>query len=287
LRPSFFGPLQGFTLLSRIAYPSEVFGSYIERWALEPEGEPIITRSSHLLPVRWRGRPAMLKIARDAEERAGARLMRWWGGCGAAGVYAEADDAILLERAESRCSLFHMAMTGSDDLATRTICRTVAILHLPRPMHLPELVPLAKWFEALAPAARAHGGIFEASSSAARFLFADPRPSAVLHGDIHHGNILHFGERGWLAIDPKGLLGEPGYDYANLFCNPELAVVTTPGRLQKQLAVVVQESQLEPRRILHWVLAYAGLSAAWFLNSGESPQSNLMVAAIAASELNR
>ncbi|MCA1369797.1 3'-kinase [Bradyrhizobium sp. BRP14] len=264
-----------------------MFTSHIEQWALEPEGEPIITRSSHLLPVLWRGKPAMLKVAREPEEKAGGTLMRWWNGRGAARVYAYADDAILLERAESRCSLFHMAMTGSDDLATKIICRTVATLHQPRRMHLPELVPLARWFEALAPAARAHGGIFEACSSAASFLFADPRPPVVLHGDIHHGNILHFGERGWLAIDPKGLRGEPGYDYANLFCNPELAVVTTPGRLQKQLSIVAQEAQLEPRRILHWILAYAGLSAAWFLNSGESPQNNLTVAAIAASEMNR
>ncbi|WEX75853.1 aminoglycoside phosphotransferase family protein [Sinorhizobium numidicum] len=263
-----------------------MFGPLIERWSLEPDGEPIATRSSRLLPVRWRGLPAMLKIARMAEEKSGGRLMRWCDGHGAARVFAEAGDAILLERAESRRSLFHLAMTGSDDAATRIICRTVAMLHAPRATPLPELVPLDRWFEALEPAARAHGGIFEICAGAARFLFTDPHPPTVLHGDIHHGNILDFGARGWLAIDPKGLYGDRGFDYANLFCNPELPVVTAPGRLQKQFAIVLTEARLEAPRLLRWILAYAGLSAAWFLQDGESAENNLVVAEIAAAELN-
>jgi hypothetical protein len=49
-----------------------------------------------------------------------------------------------------------------------------------------------------------------------------------LHGDIHHDNILDFGRRGWLAIDPKRLFGERGFDYANLFCNPDLSDPSHP-----------------------------------------------------------
>ena len=41
----------------------------------------------------------------------------------------------------------------------------------------------------------------------------------LLHGDLHHENIMH-GPRGWLAIDPKGVLGDPGFDAANMFYNP-------------------------------------------------------------------
>jgi streptomycin 6-kinase len=50
--------------------------------------------------------------------------------------------------------------------------------------------------------------IFSLSAETAHALLAAPREITVLHGDIHHDNILHFGERGWLAIDPKGLIGE-------------------------------------------------------------------------------
>lgn len=268
-------------------YPVLMFASWIKRWSLVPDGEVITTRSSQLLPVRWRGLPAMLKIAQEAEERFGGRLMQWWNGHGAARVYAEEDDAILLERAESRRSLFHMAMTGGDDAATRVICRTVAALHAPRSTPLPELVPLERWFAALPPVARAEGGLFQICAGAARVLFAEPHPPSVLHGDIHHGNILDFGERGWLAIDPKSLHGERGFDYANLFCNHELPIVTAPGRLEKQLAVVADETPLDPRRVLQWILAYAGLSAAWFLQDGESAERPLAMAAIAAAALNR
>ncbi|RVI15972.1 3'-kinase, partial [Sinorhizobium meliloti] len=100
-----------------------MFTSFIDEWSLEPAGDPILTRTSRLLPVRWRGLPAMLKVADEPEERSGGQLMRWWDGHGAAQVYAATDSAILLERSESRRSLFHMAMTGSDDDATRIACR--------------------------------------------------------------------------------------------------------------------------------------------------------------------
>lgn len=110
-----------------------MFTSFIDEWSLEPAGDPILTRTSRLLPVRWRGLPAMLKVADEPEEKSGGQLMRWWDGHGAAQVYAAADSAILLERSESRRSLFHMAMTGSDDDATRIACRAVAMLHAARP----------------------------------------------------------------------------------------------------------------------------------------------------------
>ena len=63
-----------------------IFDDHLARWHLTPDGEPIATRSSDLLPVRRAGAPAMLKIAREAEERWGGLLMRWWGGDGAARV---------------------------------------------------------------------------------------------------------------------------------------------------------------------------------------------------------
>jgi streptomycin 6-kinase len=59
-------------------------------------------------------------------------------------------------------------------------------------------------------------------------LLAEPREVGVLHGDLHHGNVLDFGVRGWLAIDPKGLLGERGFDFANIFTNPISQI--RPGR---------------------------------------------------------
>ncbi len=103
----------------------------------------------------------------------------------------------------------------------------------------------------------------------------------------HHGDVLDFGVRGWLAIDPKRVRGERGYDYANLICNPDLPTATDPKRLRRQLQVISEAAGLDRQRLLQWVLAFAGLSAAWFLEDDalEQASGQLKVAQIAASML--
>jgi streptomycin 6-kinase len=261
------------------------FDAYLARWGLIPDGAPAVTHSSSLLPVRRDGVPAMLKIAREAEERAGARLMVWWDGEGAARVLEHDGDALLMERATGGGSLAAMAREGRDDEASRILCAAAARLHAARDRPAPELVPLARWFRALEPAAAARGGIVARAAAAARELLASPRDVTVLHGDVHHGNVLDFGSRGWLAIDPKGLVGERGFDFANLFCNPDRETAAVPGRLARQADVVAAAAGLERGRLLRWVLAYAGLSAAWSLEDGDQPGVVLAVAELAAAEL--
>ena len=264
-----------------------MFDDYLERWSLVPDGQPVITHSSRLLPVLWRAKPAMLKIALAAEEKSGGEVLQWWAGEGAARVYARENDALLLERATGGRALSSMAVSGEDDGASRIICHVVGALHRPRGVPLPTLAPLRNWFAELEPAAVTHGGIFAECSAVARALLSEPQEVTALHGDIHHANILDFGDRGWLAIDPKGLYGERGYDYANIFCNPEGAGVADAARLRRRLAVVADASGLEPRRLLQWIVAHAGLSAAWFLSDDGSPAPRLAVAELALAELNR
>ncbi|HEY8005928.1 MAG TPA: aminoglycoside phosphotransferase family protein [Methylocella sp.] len=260
--------------------------TYFKRWRLTPDGKPIITFSSSLLPVRQIGVPAMLKIALSEEERIGGDLMSLWNGEGAALVLAKDGDAILLERAEGGRSLAKLASNGKDDEASRIICGVVAKLHALRIEPFNGLFPLPQWFRELEPAAARFGGILLKSAATAHDLLATPRDVVVLHGDIHHDNILDFCERSWLAIDPKGLLGERGFDYANIFCNPH-EIAMGPGRLSRQASIVAEASGLERTRLLRWVLAYAGLSAAWFLNDGERAELPLAVAEVAAAELAR
>ena len=103
---------------------------------------------------------------------------------------------------------------------------------------------------------------------------------------LHHDNVLDFGAMALgLPSDPKGLVGERGFDYANLFFNPWPAAAD-PGRLQRRLALVVEASGLEPARLLQWILAYGGLSAAWTLESGMpdgGPGRALQIAEMAAA----
>jgi len=100
----------------------------------------------------------------------------------------------------------------------------------------------------------------------------------VLHGDIHHQNILDFGADGWLAIDPKGLLGEHYFDYANIFCNPNEETAMKPGRLERQARVISERAGLDYQRLLQWGLAYAGLSAAWHFEEGSNADLALNIA---------
>ena len=73
---------------------------------------------------------AMLKIARDAEEKRGGLLMNWWNGDGAARVYADdGEGALLLERACGPRSLVQMARNGHDEEATGILCDAIARLH--------------------------------------------------------------------------------------------------------------------------------------------------------------
>lgn len=267
-----------------------MFDHHLALWNLKPDGAPIVTATARLLPVRRNGEAAMLKIATETEERFGGVLMRWWDGEGAARVLAMDEHAILLERAQGVRSLSELARNGCDDEATRIICDVVATLHAPRAKPLPALIPLSAWFRELWPAAANHGGILARSAEAARLLLADPREVGVVHGDIHHDNILDFGERGWLAIDPKRLHGEHGFDYANLFCNPDLAdpsrpIATSPERFARRLDIVVERAGLERTRLLRWIIAWTGLSAAWFMGDGVDPQTDLRIAQLAIAAI--
>ncbi|MCF5704030.1 aminoglycoside phosphotransferase family protein [Pseudomonas syringae] len=264
-----------------------MFQPWLTRWSLVTDGAPIITPGSRLLPVRLGATPAMLKVAMDNDEKHGNRLVTWWGGDGAARVLAHHEDGLLMERAMGRRSLMHMAMHGEDDEASRILCSALARLHAPRPTRPPPLVELGPWFASLRIAAVQHGCLYDLSLQTAEALFAAPQDVVVLHGDMHHDNVLDFESRGWLAIDPKRVRGERGFDYANLICNPDLPTATDPQRFRRQLEVIVEAAGLDRRRLLQWVLAFAGLSAAWFLEDDalEQASGQLKVAQIAASML--
>lgn len=261
------------------------FDDYLFRWQLVPDGNPIVTSTSRLLPVLREHEPAMLKIASEPEERWGAGLMTWWNGEGAARVLAHEGDALLMERATGDGSLAEMVASGQDEQATRIICGVAARLHAPSVRPRPELVSLTRWFEQLEPAAQRHGGLLRRASAVARELLSAPREVTVLHGDLHHGNILDFGPRGWLAIDPKRLVGERAFDFVNILRNPDAEVALSAGRFRRQLDVLEAAAHLDRQRLLKWTLAFCGLSAAWLLAEGRRPELDLAVAELAIAEL--
>lgn len=263
--------------------------SCLQRWCLVPDGPGFATHSSDMQPARtgW-GAPVMLKLPREPHEIRGSALMHWWNGDGAATVLAldSESGALLLERALGLRSLADMARcdAAGDDGASRILCAVAARLHAPRPLPLPGLMPLRAWFADLWPQARAHGGVFLPAADIALRLLDDPRDEAPLHGDLHHDNVLDFGADDWRAIDPHALAGERGFDFANLFSNPqppgraESEVALRPGRLARQVEVVAAAARLEHTRLLQWIVACSALSAAWILADGDDASLDLAVA---------
>ena len=238
-------------------------------WRLEADGAAFATRWSTLVPVRRDGAALMLKLAHSLEEARGGRLMQAWGGAGAAFVSARRGPALLMERAPGG------TLAGlDDDAATRAIVAVAGRLRAATPP-LPRLVPLRRWFRALWPARE---GVLGACAAVARGLLEDPRDEGVLHGDLHHGNVLDFGAAGWKAIDPKGLWGECGFEFAALLRNPDAGRALAAGRMERQAALVAALTGIPPERVLAWVAAAAGLSAAWTLSDGGDAAADLALA---------
>ncbi len=260
----------------------------LDRWSLHTDGDLFATRTGFLQPVHTAsGEAAILKISHSPEERFGAEMMAWWGGQGAAKVLAHEGDALLLERATGERSLAAMARGGQDDEATQIICTAAAALHGCRGTRPQGLTPLEVRFRSLFLAAESHGGLLARCAGTARDLLGSPQDVVALHGDLHHGNVLDFGPRGWLAIDPKGLSGERGFDFANLLRNPDPETAKAPGRFARQASVVAEAAGLDRTRLLLWALAWFGLSAVWMVEDGEAEAIDLTMAETAAAELSR
>jgi streptomycin 6-kinase len=255
---------------------------YIKLWGLLPEANPIETPSSLLLPVAYKNKPAYLKVAKISEERFGNQLMAWWNGKGAAPILEQRDDALLMERALINKNLNKLCVTNQDSEATTILTQVANRLHAVRKQPLIKgLTPLHQRFRSLMVAGNHHGGRLLKAALVAKKLLATSREEVVLHGDLHHANVLYFEEQGWLAVDPKGLYGERGYEFASLFCNPDFDLATKPGRVKDQALLVAGLAGLNYKRLMQWVVAHAGLSAAWHLEDGTKEGIALAVLSIA------
>lgn len=254
-------------------------------WMLTADGDYFLAGDSLLQPVLFEQRPAMLKIPLSGKGSAGFRLLDCWAGKAAVNVYRYDANALLMERATGERSLRGMVLDGREAEANTIVCGVLQQLHAHDCTQLPNLPPLTSWFQSLATAAAQHGAVFANCHEIADNLLRDPRDIVALHGDIHYDNILDAGERGWLAIDPKSVIGERGFDYANLFCNPTIEVATSPNRLPREIPIVAAQAGLEPQRLLRWIIAWSGLMAAWMLEDAEAPNLPLKVAHLAMGQL--
>jgi streptomycin 6-kinase len=164
---------------------------------------------------------------------------------------------------------------GQDLEALQIICDIIKDLHSYAGPIPKELMSMQRNFQSLFKIAQdpAADPIFAKGAMVATKLIDSARDLKVLHGDLHHKNIMQSSSRGWLAIDPKCLYGESTYDLANIFFNPFSApnLVATPERIKTCVKVFSRNFAIEPARILDYAFAYGCLSTAFCIEDGVNP----------------
>ncbi|MFI5620406.1 aminoglycoside phosphotransferase family protein [Streptomyces sp. NPDC051567] len=194
---------------------------FLERWELRRTGPALHGTASLVLPVeRADGRPAALKTQLLDEESAGeAAALRAWDGQGS--VRLLEDDGVtgtlLLERLDEGRHLSALARRDSRQ-AVRVVAGLLARLTaVPAPAGLRGLGEIAAGL--LDGVDRARAELTDGRSrevlrecAAALAEVAGEPGDRLLHWDLHYDNVLAGGREPWLAIDPKPLSGDPGFE---------------------------------------------------------------------------
>ena len=214
------------------------------------------------------GTRAVLKVNfPDAESEHEAAALEWWGGEGAVRLLAHDAErrALLVERCEPGGSL----STVADEQAANRIAAGVLRRLLGRPA--PPQAPFrslrdeaARWAQELPARWARHGRPFprrlldEAVELCDQLGSSQPA-SVVCHQDLHGGNVLSTGA-GWVAIDPKPLIGEPAFDLASLLRDrlPALLRSSEPGRtVRRRVELLADELALDRTRVRGWGIVHA------------------------------
>lgn len=172
-----------------------------------------------------------------------------------------------------------LTIVEDDDEATRIAAEMMQKLWRPLPAEH-NFPSVADWASGLAELCEEFGGgtgpfdekLVEAAVSLFTDLLASSEPPVLLHGDLHHYNILSAGD-GWRVIDPKGIAGEPAYEVGALlrnpftiFAEPDLKRITA-----RRLDILAETLEMDRERLRQWSLAQAVLSAWWSYEDGGDP----------------
>ncbi len=155
------------------------------------------------------------------------------------------------------------------------------------------LIPLSDWFKGFQRLRqRFEGGtgpldtrMIEQAESIAHEFLAEDCPPTLIHGDLHHFNILSS-QRGWLVIDPKGVVGPAGYEVGPFLLNPW--VVTglesdAADLIRDRISIFSERLGIDRARLRDWGIAHAALSAWWNLEAEEDWSTAMYVAGILAA----
>lgn len=244
-------------------------------------GRPIGT----IFKVNYKSNPAILKIY--SEEKKEFEKNSYWylkklGGFGAVNIYQGSASFILMEYL-SNLSLITLSEIGLDDLATNIICGVLKKIHTVNMNELPSSIPtIEKHFSSLFIRSKkdTNNKFFRLGAEYADYLLNKQSNISIIHGDIHHGNILKSEKRGWVSIDPQCLLGSKEYDYGNIFYNPNLSsnYLGSKKRINRCANIISKNNLLDKKLILEFAYIHGCLSSSWHLDNGEDPHKRIKIA---------
>lgn len=259
-------------------------GELLDRWELRPDGPPAHGAVALVLPVRRAdGTPAALKLQPVDEETAGEPVaLRAWGGRGAVRLldHEPASGSLLLERLDPGRSLLDVV---DDRAALRILAgllRKLTEHQVVAGEPLRRLADVADGLLARAPAAAAaladpaERRLFADCAAALREVRAEPG-DRLLHWDLHYGNVLApsegCGRAPWLAIDPKPLIGHPGFELLPALRNrwdDVLATGDVARALRWRFDLLVEVLEVDREVAAAWTLARVLQNAVWGAEAG-------------------
>ncbi len=135
-----------------------------------------------------------------------------------------------------------------------------------------KFIQLTDWFDGLKKLREMFNGgtgpldgkLVERVESSVKDFFTENHHPVLMHGDFHHYNVLSS-ERGWLVIDPKGVIGPAGYEVGPFMLNPwnKFSDGISRPLMERRIDILHEHLGFERQRIIEWSLAHAILSAWW------------------------
>lgn len=228
--------------------------------------------------VQNNGTAAVIKIGlplTDIEIYGEAEYLRLLDGKGAVRLlkFDRERQALLIERLKPGENLKTVCKKNQAEAVTITIQVLKRILR-PIPDDSDNLIKLDDWFDGLKRAAGTTfpQDYFERALEFYAELSQDKGNTFLLHGDLHHDNIMSSKREQFLAIDPKGMIGHVGYDIG-VFLNNHRDWLEWNTRLDGKLDKAVNEFaaafNLDAVVIRKW--AYCQMVLSWWWMFDEMP----------------
>ena len=218
--------------------------------------------------------PVVLKIARKpGDEWHAGDVLRAFDGEGAVRVYESDGGVVLLEQLIPGDQLVELVRRGEDEAATEILAEVIRQLSdCAPPEHCPTVLDWARGFDRYLEMgdSQVPADLVVEAGNLYRSLANSQQRTMLLHGDLQHYNVIFDSSRGWVAIDPKGVVGELEYEVGAMLRNPveQPELFTSATVIQWRLRALTDALDLDYQRALEWSFAQAALSAIWDIEDG-------------------